>query len=319
MVVDLCARHQLSGEKYTYVLAAFEQERAEKEKRDGEIARLKAAARTADSDRRDLQSRYDAALVATASRQEKAELLTLRSDFRNLEERAQRLEAANRQLERLAQDNDIAVPDSVEMFRPLVSEWAAWSAKAGRRPGAGREARQRQWQLTLPITSFCFCLCWLRQSKRVQAMSSMSGVSGGSHDHRAAGHFTPRAVSAYAPASSGAAAAAAAAATAATSTPRWSLKRRASVQPVSGQCCHCCGVDPGARAQFDTRGWLPKRKLMGQLFVLVCALVCRRPALRRPSSPARASRRSDSQHPRPSTAPTRRYGQLRRTRAGMRG
>lgn len=131
MVVDLCARHQLLGEKCTYVLAAFEQERAEKEKRDGEIARLKAAARTADSDRRDLQSRYDAALVATASRQEKAELLTLRSAFRRLEERAQRLEAANRQLERLAQDNDIAVPDSVEMFRPLVSEWAARVAKAG--------------------------------------------------------------------------------------------------------------------------------------------------------------------------------------------
>ena len=138
MVVDLCARHLLLGEKCAYVLGAFEQERAEKEKRDGEIARLKAAARTADSDRRDLQSRYDAALVATASREEKDELLTLRSAFRRLEERAQRLEAANRQLERLAQDNDIAVPDSVEMFRPLVSEWAARAAKAGRRPG-GRD------------------------------------------------------------------------------------------------------------------------------------------------------------------------------------
>lgn len=158
VVVDLCARHQLLGEKCTYVLAAFEQERVEKEKRDGEIARLKAAARTADSDRRDLQLRYDAALVATASRDEKDELLRLRSAFRNLEERAQRLEAANRQLERLAQDNDIAVPDSVEMFRPLVSEWATRAAKAGRRPGAGREARQRQWQLTLPITSFRFLL-----------------------------------------------------------------------------------------------------------------------------------------------------------------
>jgi hypothetical protein len=124
VVLDLCARHLLSGEKCAYVLGAFEQERAEKEKRDGEIARLKAAARTADSDRRDLQLRYDAALVATASREEKAELLRLRSAFYRLEERAQRLEAANRQLERLAQDNDIAVPDSVEMFRPLVSEWA---------------------------------------------------------------------------------------------------------------------------------------------------------------------------------------------------
>ena len=128
MVVDLCARHQLSGEKYTYVLAAFEQERAEKEKRDGEIARLKAAARTADSDRRDLQLRYDAALVATASREEEAELLALRAAFRRLEGRAQRLETADRQLERLAQDNGIAVPDSSEMFQPMVSEWAAQAA-----------------------------------------------------------------------------------------------------------------------------------------------------------------------------------------------
>ena len=126
-MLDLCARHQLSGDKCAYVLAAFEQERAEKDKRDGEIARLKAAARTADSDRRDLQLRYDAALVATASRKEKAELLNLRSAFGRLEERAQRLEA-NRQLERLAQDNDIAVPDSVEMFRPLVSQWATRAA-----------------------------------------------------------------------------------------------------------------------------------------------------------------------------------------------
>ena len=127
----LCERHLALDRECSSAQAALQCERDEVEAGRQKIEQLHAQLAAERRDKSALQARYDAAMKATVSREEKAELLSLRAIFGEMQKRLQRVEIANQQLEQLVDEHDIPVPLNIHMFQPSVSQPHARTALRG--------------------------------------------------------------------------------------------------------------------------------------------------------------------------------------------
>jgi len=130
--------------------SALQRERDEVEAGRQKIEQLQAQLAAERRDKSELQVRCDAAMNATVSRQEKAELLQLRAIFGVMQKRLQRVEIANQQLEKLVEEHDIPIPLNIHMFQPSVSQP---HARTQHREAGWERGQKETWRTWL--TSAC--------------------------------------------------------------------------------------------------------------------------------------------------------------------